>query len=176
MDDLMMIEYLKRKGLYNMSDKEFDDKFKDIMYQHYMKGFDSSDTHKMVDEPKSPLSKVENLTSMRDNSTHFNESYAKYIVSNMCHYGSGRRYIGEKFDMAKAKEVCERYRGLIAPSVTYSDIYVAINSHYHDYNELFKTWFGEEVEHKIIESAIIFWFQDDDYKGGFKLWDYFKEN
>lgn len=28
---------------------------------------------------------------------------------------------------------------------------------------------------KIIESAVIFWFKDDDYKDGFKLWNYFRE-
>ena len=39
-----------------------------------------------------------------------------------------------------------------------------------------KSWFGDEVEQKIIESAIIFWFKDDDYKGNFKLWDYLKED
>lgn len=27
-----------------------------------------------------------------------------------------------------------------------------------------------------IESAIIFWFKDDDYEEGSKLWNYFKEN
>lgn len=53
---------------------------------------------------------------------------------------------------------------------------VAINAQYHDYCELFKSWFGDGVEQKIIESAVIFWFKDDDYKDGFKLWNYFKED
>lgn len=35
---------------------------------------------------------------------------------------------------------------------------------------------GDGVEQKIIESAVIFWFKDDDYKDGFKLWNYFKED
>ena len=39
-----------------------------------------------------------------------------------------------------------------------------------------KSWFGDEVEQKIIESAVIFWFKDGDYKGNFKLWDYLKED
>lgn len=56
------------------------------------------------------------------------------------------------------------------------DAYVAINAQYHDYCELFKSWFGDGVEQKIIESAVIFWFKDDDYKDGFKLWNYFKED
>lgn len=42
--------------------------------------------------------------------------------------------------------------------------------------ELFKAWFGDGIDQKIIESAIIFWFKDDDYREGSKLWNYFKEN
>lgn len=44
------------------------------------------------------------------------------------------------------------------------------------YCELFKAWFGDGIDQKIIESAIIFWFKDDDYREGSKLWNYFKEN
>lgn len=89
---------------------------------------------------------------------------------------NGRKYVGEKFDMTKAKEVCERYRGILSQSITHADVYVAINSHYHDYCELFKAWFGDGIDQKIIESAIIFWFKDDDHREGSKLWNYFKEN
>lgn len=53
-------------------------------------------------------------------------------------------------------------------------MYLALNLQYHDYGALFKTWFGEDMELKIIESAIRFWFKDEDYKSGFKLWNYFK--
>lgn len=95
---------------------------------------------------------------------------------SMYHFENGRKYVGEKFDMTKAKEVCERYRGIIPQTVTHADVYVAINAQYHDYCELFKSWFGDGVEQKIIESAVIFWFKDDDYKDGFKLWNYFKED
>ena len=48
-----------------------------------------------------------------------------------------------------------------------------INAQYHDYCELFKAWFGDNIDNKIIESAINFWFKDDDYKGGSKVWKYF---
>ena len=52
-------------------------------------------------------------------------------------------YVGEKFDMTKAKEVCARYRGIIPQTVTHADVYVAINAQYHDYCELFKSWFSD---------------------------------
>ena len=116
---------------------------------------------------------------MRDSMSrgdHFSESEAEHLVSKMYHTENGRKYSGEKFDMHKAKEVCERYRGILPTSVTPADVYVAINAQYHDYCELFKSWFGDGVEQKIIESAVIFWFKDDDYKDGFKLWNYFKED
>lgn len=67
-------------------------------------------------------------------------------------------------------------RGFIPQSVTHADVYVAINAQYHDYCELFKSWFNDGIEQKIIESAVVFWFKDDDYKDGFKLWNYFKED
>ena len=107
---------------------------------------------------------------------HFNESYAKYLVSNMYHYEGGRKYVGEKFSMAKAKEVCERYRGVIPQSFTHADVYVAINEHYHNCSELFKSWFGEDIDQKVIEAAILYWFKDDDCKSNSKLWNHFKEN
>lgn len=88
---------------------------------------------------------------------------------------SGRKYSGEKFDIHKAKEICERYRGVIPVSATPTDVYVAINSQYHDYVELFKSWFGDNVDQKIIESAIIFWFKDVDCKSRNKVVSYFKE-
>lgn len=31
----------------------------------------------------------------------------------MYHTENGRKYSGEKFDMHKAKEICERYRGIL---------------------------------------------------------------
>jgi hypothetical protein len=78
--------------------------------------------------------------------------------------------------MSKAKEVRERYRGLIPQDITIADIYVAINAQYHDYCELFTSWFGSNIEQKVIESAIVFWFKDTDYKKGFKLMEYFSED
>lgn len=78
--------------------------------------------------------------------------------------------------MSKAKEVAERYRGIIPQSATYADVYVALNAQYHDYCELLKTWFGDNIDTKVVESAINFWFKDDDYKnGGSKVYKYFRE-
>lgn len=93
---------------------------------------------------------------------HFNESYAKYIVSKMWHKdASGKKSIGEKYDILKAKEVYERYRGVIPMSITPADIYIAINYQYHNYHCLFTKWFGNDIDYQLIESSMMFWFKDE---------------
>lgn len=172
---------------YRKDNSMFDD-FSDIPYRrnHYNKfledpedeSYNMSRKNRMFHDMKN--NDFDDMPEMgRDKRTfgneHFNESYAKYAVSNMYHFENGRKYVGEKFDMFKAKEICERYRGIIPHSVTHADVYVAINTQYHLYCDLFKSWFGNDVEKKIIESAIVFWFKDPSYKGESKLFDYFKD-
>lgn len=60
-------------------------------------------------------------------------------------------------------------------NISANDVYVAINSQYHDYAELFKSWFGDGIEQRIIESAIIFWFKDADCKAENKVVEYLRE-
>lgn len=178
------------EGDYPMPDRMYDDFY--MRRHNYPEEFNemfnsgSRGQHRFFDrfnrmsEGMSEEDMYEMMRAMKGKSTtgneHFNDSYARYLVSDMYHFENGRKYVGEKFDMTKAKEVCERYRGIIPQTVTHADVYVAINAQYHDYCELFKSWFGDGVEQKIIESAVIFWFKDDDYKDGFKLWNYFKED
>lgn len=56
-------------------------------------------------------------------------------------------------------------------------VYVALNAQYHDNIELYKEWFGEDnienIKDKIIESAIVNWFEDED-AGIEKVWNYFR--
>lgn len=53
--------------------------------------------------------------------------------------------------------------------------YVAINAQYHDYAKLFEEWFGGNIDNKVFESAITFWFKDADFDGD-KVWEYFHMN
>lgn len=105
---------------------------------------------------------------------HFSEHEAKHIVSGMYHMENGRKHTGEHYNMSKAKEICERYRGILPTSVTPADVYIAVNAQYHDYSELLKSWFGDNIDNKVIESAIVFWFKDADYESGNKLANYFR--
>lgn len=185
MEDIMLIEYLRKKGI--LTDSEYSELVekphhveKEPMYNQPHKSDKYSNffsNFKEVTRDMNQSEKGQFVDRLKDYGNisfeHFNESYAKYVVSKMSHRDSvGVKYSGEKYDMMKAKEVCERYRGLIPSSITYSDIYVAINYQYHSYSCLFKKWFGDDIDCQIIESAIMFWFKDDSHPS--KLWDQFK--
>ena len=140
MEDILLMQLLKKKGI--ISDK---------------------DIHELHELTSSSMN-TEPVYLSEQSNEHFSEIEARDIVSKMYHVEGGRKYIGEKFDLHKAKEICERYKGVLPSTVTYCDIYIVINSHYHDYITLYKSWFGDNVDCKIIESAIVFWFMDDDYQ------------
>lgn len=78
-------------------------------------------------------------------------------------------------DMNKAHEICERYKEVLPNDVEPCDVYVAINAQYHDYAKLFEEWFGGNIDNKVFESAITFWFKDVDFDGD-KVWEYFHMN
>lgn len=106
---------------------------------------------------------------------HFNKQEAKRTVDEMYHVKDGKKYIGEKYDMQKAHEVCSKFKDKLEDEVEVADVYVAINAQYHDYCELFEKWFGKgNFDDMIFESAISFWFDDIDF-GEDKLWKYFNE-
>ena len=64
---------------------------------------------------------------------------------------------------------------LVILDVEPCDVYVAINAQYHDYAKLFEEWFGGNIDNKVFESAITFWFKDVDFDGD-KVWEYFHMN
>lgn len=110
-----------------------------------------------------------------DDGYHFNEYEAKEVVEQMYHAKDNKKYIGEKYDMNKAHEICERYKEVLPNDVEPCDVYVAINAQYHDYAKLFEEWFGGNIDNKVFESAITFWFKDADFDGD-KVWEYFHMN
>lgn len=106
---------------------------------------------------------------------HFNKQEAKQTVDEMYHVKDGKKYIGEKYDMQKAHEVCNKFKDKLEEDIEVADVYVAINAQYHDYCKLFEKWFGKgNFDDMIFESAISFWFDDIDF-GEDKLWKYFNE-
>ena len=67
------------------------------------------------------------------------------------------------------------YKEVLPNDVEPCDVYVAINAQYHDYAKLFEEWFGGNIDNKVFESAITFWFKDVDFDGD-KVWEYFHMN
>lgn len=156
MEDILLLQLLKKKGIISDSDMHEFHELADInLYD--MQTYPASEDIDIKEE------------------YHISEDEAKHIVSKMYHCSDGKRYMGERFSISYAKDICTKYKEMLGGSVTYVDIYLAINSQYHNYCSLFKNWFKQDLENKIIESALIYWFKDDDYNGS-KIYDYFKES
>lgn len=196
MDDYMMYEYLKRKGMGGLTESEFMNKFQDFMssyrrnsmrnnempmdssyrrdqgYDEFMDMFESrrDSSYNRNNYNRNNYNRNSGRNSMGNT---FTESDARSIVAEMYHTSNGRKHSGEKYDMYKAKEVYGKYKGILPMSVTEIDVYIAINSQYHDYGELYKNWFGDNIDQKVFESAIVFWFKDADCKTDNKITEYF---
>lgn len=191
MDDYMMMEYLKGK---EMRDEDFIDKFKDFMKKENMRRYskmyeEDYPNYRMRGYYPDEFMKSRGIKNheghfitpwmRRENSdvymsaTHIDSQEAKRLVAEMFHIENNRKYVGEKYSIMKAKEIMNTHKSIIPESITEEELYVAINAQYHDYCKLFKSWFGMDIDKKIIESAIVFWFKDPDYKGESKIVEYF---
>ena len=141
-------------------------------------GYDTYDTY---GRPSHKDDKEEKILTMlmsggyNDGEYHFDEYEAKEVVEQMYHVKDNKKYVGEKYDMNKAHEICERYKEVLPNDVEPCDVYVAINAQYHDYAKLFEEWFSGNIDNKVFESAITFWFKDVDFDGD-KVWEYFHMN
>lgn len=82
------------------------------------------------------------------------------------------------FTVEDAKAIYDKHVRNINREITYWGVYVAVNAQYHDYVRLYQDWFPnlteEQLDEKVIYSAINFWFKDEDAGTG-KVWNYFKE-
>lgn len=185
MDDFMMYKYLKERTA-GMNDEEFIKKMREsISRRNSMNDYDREWNIRERRPYKHTMPESyfgEDLRygitsrNMRDSmGDHIDEYEAKDIVAHLCHTENGRKYMGEKYDMSKAREICERYRGILPSSVSPSELYLALNTHYHNYAELFKAWFGDNIDQKIIESAVVFWFKDENCPDENKIVSYFKD-
>jgi hypothetical protein len=144
----------------------------------FLLGYDTYDTYGRSTNKNDREEKI--LTMLmsggyNDDGYHFNEYEAKEVVEQMYHVKDNKKYIGEKYDMNKAHEICERYKEVLPNDVEPCDVYVAINAQYHDYAKLFEEWFGGNIDNKVFESAITFWFKAVDFDGD-KVWEYFHMN
>lgn len=199
MDEIMLKEYMDNKSK-GMDDYTFMEKMKHILNNQYNRGISYSSSKDMdwnynrgmsgymnrhsdsklmsildelTYEDKQKLAHLLGNESIHRSNYDYDESNAKHIVNSMYHYSNDKKYTGEKFDMNKAKEVYEKYHSSFTSPASVEDVYLAINAQYHDYCDLYKKWFGVNIDSKIIESAVTFWFKDVDYHGINKVQDYF---
>lgn len=108
---------------------------------------------------------------------HFNKEYAEWEVERMYHKDkNGITHRGEHWSREQTNAVMASYKSTLPSEVTPCDFYVALNTQWHDYCELMRELFAneEEAEKAIIEGAVRFWFQDEDWDGNDKVWAYFR--
>lgn len=180
MSDYMLLEYLRNKGRGTDEHRMYDE-FKNYMRARGMKGSRRHKDYNWEDEEYNrhdwdmEYKDFHRARDYRDSVSEgaFDEYEAKEIVSEMYHYDGDHRETGEHFDMHKAKEVFEKYKNHFITKASPCDVYVAINAFYHDFSKVLKSWFGSNIDEKVILLAITFWFKDDDYQGN-KLLDYFE--
>ena len=108
---------------------------------------------------------------------HFDKEYAEWEVEKMHHTCDNRTYKGEHWSMEETTAVMSNYRNQLPTEITPCDFYGALNAQWHDYQCVMSKLFSnnEEAENAIIESAIAFWFKDEDYAGNDKVWRYFNK-
>lgn len=103
------------------------------------------------------------------------EKMTNSIDEQIAFLQSQKQAINEAYRRNAVAAANERYKEVLPNNVEPCDVYVAINAQYHDYAKLFEEWFGGNIDNKVFESAITFWFKDVDFDGD-KVWEYFHMN
>lgn len=105
--------------------------------------------------------------------------FGNYKAINICGivFYKGNKITSPMFTPIDVRKIYDKKIKSINSNITFWDVYVALNAQYHDNIELYKEWFGEDnidnIKDKIIESAIVNWFEDED-AGIEKVWNYFR--
>lgn len=105
--------------------------------------------------------------------SHYNEEFAKWQVEHMYHMEGGDKKQGQHWSMSDAEKVYSKYKPIMKAKDNISDVYVALNSMYHDLYVMYKSWFADNYEERIIEAAISYFFKDEDAPEG-KIWRYYE--
>lgn len=126
------------------------------------------DYNKEIDE------RVRQLQLMKDK---YNSTVKQTIQSESLWNKIDNKITSPMFTPIDVRKLYDKKFKSINSNITFWDVYVALNAQYHDNIELYKEWFGEDnienIKDKIIESAIVNWFEDED-AGIEKVWNYFR--
>ena len=94
---------------------------------------------------------------------HYDETFGRYDVSVMTSKADGKTYKGEHWSM---EEILTATREKVFPAgVTQWDKYVAYNAGWHDWHKVY-------ADEDILDISYLFFFDDDDWEGGGKIWRY----
>lgn len=106
---------------------------------------------------------------------HFNKAYAEWQVEHMHHKSiDGTEYKGAHWTIEQTNDVLSGIRSKIPAAYNEWDFYVALNAGYHDFCKTAKKHLPEKADDLIIDLAVAFWFDDEDWSGATKVWDYFR--
>lgn len=122
----------------------------------------------------------EQIAFLQSQKQAINEAYRRNAIPNANNGTTQNQQvptqgIWDAIDAEIAPLTQEQQNMLLSNDVEPCDVYVAINAQYHDYAKLFEEWFGGNIDNKVFESAITFWFKDVDFDGD-KVWEYFHMN
>lgn len=100
---------------------------------------------------------------------HYTKECAIEKVAQMHHTDkSGQVHTGEHFTIERAATINEK----IVPNATTYDVYVALNTTWHDLHKVLSKWFQSDIDQYCIDTAIALWFNDEDCKyGEEKIWN-----
>lgn len=108
------------------------------------------------------------------NGSHYDEAFAIWEVEQMHHTdANGKKYSGAHWDLSEVQAVYMKYKVQLKPADNVYDMYVALNSFFHDNCVIYKSWFQEAFEARLIEGAISYFFKDEDAPEG-KIWKYYQ--
>lgn len=95
---------------------------------------------------------------------HYSEEMAQHDVSKMHSTGAdGSKYVGAHWTLEQVETATKDKA--FPKGTTNCDMFVAYNATWHDLHKEFS-------DEEILDAAFLFWFDDEDWKSGSKIWDY----
>lgn len=164
---------IQSESLWNKIDNEIkslNDDQRNILFSD--KNYISIDTQLKILVQEALVNSVKNVI---ENSEIGNKLLTQQL--NLIKTNKGNKITSPMFTPIDVRKLYDKKFKSINSNITFWDVYVALNAQYHDNIELYKEWFGEDnienIKDKIIESAIVNWFEDED-AGIEKVWNYFR--
>lgn len=113
----------------------------------------------------------EQIAFLQSQKQAINEAYRRNAIPNA---NNGVTQNQQVTQQPTTQGIWDAIDAEIAP-LTQEQQNMLLNNQDYDYAKLFEEWFGGNIDNKVFESAITFWFKDVDFDGD-KVWEYFHMN